>query len=68
MEKLIPSTLSTDLCMRHGATLAAGELILALHRCDYVLSSGWYSYHLQTYVSACNKPVKPSGGTHFMSQ
>lgn len=42
LEKLIPCTLSTDLCMRHGATLAAGEVVLALHQCGYVHSSGWY--------------------------
>nr|XP_009782677.1 PREDICTED: tubulin-folding cofactor D isoform X2 [Nicotiana sylvestris] len=36
--KLLPCTLSSDLCMRHGATLAIGEVILALHECDYVLS------------------------------
>ncbi|KAK7848916.1 tubulin-folding cofactor d [Quercus suber] len=34
VEKIVPCTLSTDLCMRHGATLAAGELVLALHQCD----------------------------------
>ncbi|XP_008232610.1 PREDICTED: tubulin-folding cofactor D [Prunus mume] len=39
LEKIIPCTLSSDLCMRHGATLAAGELVLALHRCDYALSA-----------------------------
>lgn len=39
MEKLIPCTLSSDLCMRHGATLAIGELALALHKCNYALSS-----------------------------
>ncbi|GMN43144.1 hypothetical protein TIFTF001_012341 [Ficus carica] len=39
LEKLIPCTLSTDLCMRHGATLAIGELVLALHLCDYALST-----------------------------
>ncbi|XP_024023111.1 tubulin-folding cofactor D isoform X2 [Morus notabilis] len=39
LEKLIPCTLSTDLCMRHGATLAIGELVLALHHCGYALSS-----------------------------
>ncbi|KAF9617172.1 hypothetical protein IFM89_034323 [Coptis chinensis] len=39
LEKLIPCTLSTDLCMRHGATLAAGELVLALHKCDHTLST-----------------------------
>ncbi|KAF5731648.1 tubulin-folding cofactor D [Tripterygium wilfordii] len=39
VEKLIPSTLSTDLYMRHGATLAVGEVVLALHQCDHALSS-----------------------------
>uniref|UniRef100_A0A1J3H4V5 Tubulin-folding cofactor D n=1 Tax=Noccaea caerulescens TaxID=107243 RepID=A0A1J3H4V5_NOCCA len=39
LEKLVPCTLSTDLCMRHGATLAAGEVVLALHQCGYVLST-----------------------------
>ncbi|KAF4384712.1 hypothetical protein F8388_004019 [Cannabis sativa] len=39
LETLIPCTLSSDLCMRHGATLAVGELVLALHQCDYALSS-----------------------------
>lgn len=47
LEKIIPCTLSSDLCMRHGATLAAGELVLALHRCDYALSAGRYSYLLE---------------------
>lgn len=40
LERLVPCTLSTDLCMRHGATLAAGELILALNELNYVLSVG----------------------------
>nr|XP_027106476.1 tubulin-folding cofactor D-like [Coffea arabica] len=39
LEKLIPCTLSSDLCMRHGATLAVGEVILALHKCGYLLST-----------------------------
>ncbi|GAB4861905.1 hypothetical protein Ancab_037161 [Ancistrocladus abbreviatus] len=39
MDKIIPCTVSTDLCVRHGATLAAGELALALHQCHYVLST-----------------------------
>ena len=43
LEKLIPCTLSSDLCMRHGATLAVGEVILALHKCGYLLSTGWFS-------------------------
>ncbi|KAK9742802.1 hypothetical protein RND81_03G198300 [Saponaria officinalis] len=38
LEKIMPSTLSNDLCMRHGATLAAGEVVLALHMCSYTLS------------------------------
>uniref|UniRef100_A0A1D1Z903 Tubulin-specific chaperone D n=1 Tax=Anthurium amnicola TaxID=1678845 RepID=A0A1D1Z903_9ARAE len=36
LEKLFPFTLSPDLCMRHGATLAAGELVLALHQCGFI--------------------------------
>ncbi|GMH32119.1 hypothetical protein Nepgr_033963 [Nepenthes gracilis] len=39
LDKVILSTLSTDLCMRHGAAFAAGEHVLALHRCNYVLSN-----------------------------
>ncbi|KAK6918554.1 Tubulin-specific chaperone D, C-terminal [Dillenia turbinata] len=39
MEKLIPCTVSSDLCMRHGATLATGELVLGLHLCNYVIST-----------------------------
>ncbi|GAV78658.1 TFCD_C domain-containing protein [Cephalotus follicularis] len=39
LDKLIPCTLSFDLCMRHGATLAAGEIILVLNQCDYILST-----------------------------
>jgi len=40
LEKLIPCTLSSDLCMRHGATLATGELVLALHQNNFALPSG----------------------------
>ncbi|KAL8138024.1 hypothetical protein V2J09_004025 [Rumex salicifolius] len=39
LDKIIPCTLSTDLCTRHGATLAAGEAVLALHQCDHALST-----------------------------
>ncbi|KAJ6722729.1 BETA-TUBULIN COFACTOR D [Salix koriyanagi] len=39
LEKLIPFTLSSDLCMRHGATLAAAEIVLALHQFDYALAT-----------------------------
>ncbi|KAI8027363.1 Tubulin-folding cofactor D [Camellia lanceoleosa] len=38
LEKLITCTLSSDLCMRHGSTLAPGEVVFALHRHDYTLS------------------------------
>ncbi|GAB2272008.1 hypothetical protein Dimus_006833 [Dionaea muscipula] len=39
LSKVIPCTLSSDLWMRHGATLAAGELVLALHKCGCALST-----------------------------
>nr|XP_010919466.1 tubulin-folding cofactor D isoform X3 [Elaeis guineensis] len=39
LEKLIPSTLSLDLCTRHGATLAVGELVLTLHQLGFVFPS-----------------------------
>ncbi|KAL6538962.1 hypothetical protein OROMI_025288 [Orobanche minor] len=38
LKEMICRTLSSDLCMRHGATLAAGELVLALYQCDHPLS------------------------------
>ncbi|XP_047981355.1 tubulin-folding cofactor D isoform X1 [Salvia hispanica] len=37
LDKLVPCTLSSDLCMRHGATLATGEVVLALHKQSYAL-------------------------------
>ncbi|KAG8363393.1 hypothetical protein BUALT_Bualt19G0017700 [Buddleja alternifolia] len=37
LEELVPHTLSSDLCKRHGATLATGEVVLALHEHNYVL-------------------------------
>ncbi|KAL6565863.1 hypothetical protein OROHE_004918 [Orobanche hederae] len=37
--KLSPCTLSSDLCMRHGAVLATGEVVLALHIYNYILST-----------------------------
>ncbi|KAG6437798.1 hypothetical protein SASPL_102728 [Salvia splendens] len=37
LDKLVPCTLSSDLCMRHGATLATGEVVLALHKHSYAL-------------------------------
>ncbi|GMP61853.1 hypothetical protein CsSME_00024154 [Camellia sinensis var. sinensis] len=39
LEKLITCTLSSDLCMRHGSTIAAGEVVFALHQHDYALST-----------------------------
>ncbi|XP_059651568.1 tubulin-folding cofactor D [Cornus florida] len=39
LERLVPCTLSSDLCMRHGATLATGELVFALYQCDCALST-----------------------------
>ncbi|KAL4199389.1 hypothetical protein AMTRI_Chr03g50890 [Amborella trichopoda] len=38
LDKLIPCTLSLDLNMRHGATLAVAEIVLALHQCGAMLS------------------------------
>ncbi|KAL2892431.1 Tubulin-folding cofactor D [Bienertia sinuspersici] len=38
LDLVIPSTLSTDLCTRHGATLAAAEVVSALHQCNHILS------------------------------
>ncbi|XP_020084224.1 tubulin-folding cofactor D isoform X1 [Ananas comosus] len=39
LEKLIPCTLSSDLCTRHGATLAIGEIVLTLHRLGFIFPS-----------------------------
>lgn len=50
LDKLIPHTLSSDLCMRHGAILAIGAVILVLHQCAYVLSTGCYQSLFQTNV------------------
>lgn len=38
LARLFPCTLSSDLCMRHGSTLAVGELVLALHQSGFMLS------------------------------
>ncbi|KAK8960657.1 hypothetical protein KSP40_PGU013149 [Platanthera guangdongensis] len=37
LERLMPLTLSIDLCTRHGATLAVGELVLTLHECNFCI-------------------------------
>ena len=37
---LLPSTLSPELSLRHGAALAAAEVIRALHDCGYQLAPG----------------------------
>ncbi|XP_057830679.2 tubulin-folding cofactor D isoform X2 [Cryptomeria japonica] len=39
LDKLIPCTLSTDLNLRHGATLAIAEIVQALHDCSHQFSS-----------------------------
>lgn len=51
LEKLVPCTLSSDLCMRHGATLAIGEVVLALHKHNYAISTGksWCPVCLEIY-------------------
>ncbi|CAN1308050.1 Tubulin-folding cofactor D [Linum perenne] len=50
LEKLIPFTLSSDLCVRHGAILASGEVVLALHQCQYTLTTATYDLSLVTSV------------------
>ena len=40
LEKLVPCTLSSDLCTRHGATLAAGEVALRLNQLGFTFSTG----------------------------
>ncbi|WVZ59552.1 hypothetical protein U9M48_009677 [Paspalum notatum var. saurae] len=39
LEKLVPLTLSSDLCTRHGATLAAGEVALKLYRLGFTFTT-----------------------------
>ncbi|OEL30057.1 Tubulin-folding cofactor D [Dichanthelium oligosanthes] len=39
LEKLVPCTLSLDLCTRHGATLAAGEVALKLYQLGFTFST-----------------------------
>ncbi|KAG2537086.1 tubulin-folding cofactor D-like isoform X2 [Panicum virgatum] len=39
LEKLVPCTLSSDLCTRHGATLAAGEIALRLYQLGFTFST-----------------------------
>ncbi|KAG0472611.1 hypothetical protein HPP92_014468 [Vanilla planifolia] len=39
LELLIPLTLSMDLCVRHGATLTIGELVLGLHERNFSFST-----------------------------
>lgn len=38
LDKLIPWTLSADLNLRHGATLAIAEVVLALHQYDHIFT------------------------------
>ena len=37
---LLPLTLAPELSVRHGATLATAEIILALHDCGHQLTPG----------------------------
>lgn len=39
LDKLIPWTLSADLNLRHGATLAIAEVVLALHQYGHIFTS-----------------------------
>ncbi|KAK3153018.1 hypothetical protein QOZ80_2BG0166550 [Eleusine coracana subsp. coracana] len=39
LEKLVPCTLSSDLCTRHGTTVAAGEAALKLHQLGFTFPS-----------------------------
>uniref|UniRef100_J3N3Z0 Uncharacterized protein n=1 Tax=Oryza brachyantha TaxID=4533 RepID=J3N3Z0_ORYBR len=39
LEKLVPCTLSSDLCTRHGATLAAGEIALKLYQLGFAFTT-----------------------------
>ncbi|KAJ1294898.1 hypothetical protein BS78_01G181200 [Paspalum vaginatum] len=39
LEKLVPLTLSSDLCTRHGATLAAGEVALKLYQLGFTFTA-----------------------------
>ncbi|KAL8235656.1 hypothetical protein R6Q59_016737 [Mikania micrantha] len=55
LEKLIPCTLATDLCMRHGATMAVGELVLALHNCGYVFPMVYKQKVLAGVIPAIEK-------------
>jgi tubulin-specific chaperone D len=56
LEKLVPCTLSSDLCTRHGATLAASEVALKLYQLGFSFTAGMccncpYGF-LQQYVSS----------------
>lgn len=46
LEKLVPCTLSSDLCTRHGATLAAGEIALKLYQLGFTFTTGKRSIYL----------------------
>lgn len=39
LEKLVPCTLSSDLCTRHGATLATGEVALKLYQLGFTFTT-----------------------------
>jgi hypothetical protein len=56
LEKLVPCTLSSDLCTRHGATLAAGEITLKLHQLGFAFTTGkcpYLDYVVQYFSLNC---------------
>lgn len=55
LEKLVPCTLSSDLCTRHGATLAAGEVALKLHQLGFTFTTGkWWNCHAYYSLHFCD--------------
>lgn len=54
MGMVLPSTLSTDLSLRHGATLASAEVIRALHEHKYPLTPGMLHKRGKEQINAYN--------------
>ncbi|KAF8722427.1 hypothetical protein HU200_022472 [Digitaria exilis] len=55
LEKLVPYTLSSDLCTRHGSTLAAGEVALRLYQLGFTFST--VTFHLYLYFLDMQKAL-----------
>nr|CAB3499184.1 unnamed protein product [Digitaria exilis] len=55
LEKLVPYTLSSDLCTRHGSTLAAGEVALRLYQLGFTFST--VTFHLYLYFLDMQKSL-----------